>query len=383
LAAAAIALTAACAEMQAPVKTTIPGINDVAANDEVDVVLIHGMGSSSGVVWAAGANAKLAAALERSFDEQAFRRQQPAHPNGDKIELYSGELTRPGSKPVHTHSIVWSTVVTPWKQTLCYDTSEKIAGVCDSAPVHGRAVANSWLKTDLLDARLSDVVFYVSEGQAIVPGVVASLRKVLSGEAPASVRAGSARQMSERTVPVFFMSESLGSKILLDSLLVLFEHPPLPHATISAESQKTASRFKAFFMAANQVAMLSPRLIDATADEICSNVDGLPNRVRADCRLVQISSVLAQRAEAPFAVPIVAFSDRNDLLSWKLEPYFSQLCHAGSPFCDVNVIDVEVSNASAWFGLFEDPSRAHTAYWGQGKVQKVLNYGLPASSQPR
>jgi hypothetical protein len=382
LAAAAVILIAGCADMQTPGKTAILGIGDVAAKQEVDVVLIHGMGSSSGIGWAVDANAKLAAAIERSFDEQAFRNQKPAHPNADKIELYSGELTRAGSPPVHTHSIVWSTVVTPWKQTLCYDTSEKIDGVCDSPPVHGRALANSWLKTDLLDARLSDVVFYVSEDQAIVPGVVASLRKVLSGEAPTSVRAGSAEQMAARKVPVFFMSESLGSKILLDSLLVLFEHPPLPHAIISTATARTASRFGAFFMAANQVAMLSPRVIDSTADETCADMGGPPNRVRADCRLVQFSSMLGQRAEARFPVPIVAFSDRNDLLSWRLEPYFSQLCHAGSPFCDVNVIDVEVSNAPAWFGLLEDPSKAHTAYWGQGKVQKILNHGMTASPQP-
>ena len=132
LAAAAIILIAGCADMQTLVKTAILGSGDVAAEQEADVVLIHGMGSSSGIGWAADANAKLAAAIECSFDEQAFRSQQPAHPNADKIELYWGELTRPGSPPVLTHSIVWSTVVTPWKQTLCYDTSEKIDGVCDS-----------------------------------------------------------------------------------------------------------------------------------------------------------------------------------------------------------------------------------------------------------
>ena len=63
-------------------------------------------------------------------------------------------------------------------------------------------------------------------------------------------------------------------------------------------------------------------------------------------------------------------------------PYFSQLCRANRPFCDVNVIDVEVSNAPAWFGLLEDPSKAHTAYWGRDKVQKILNHGMTASLQP-
>ena len=106
LAAAAIILIAGCADMQTPVKTAILGIGDVAAQQEVDVVLIHGMGSSSGIGWAADANAKLAAALERSFDEQAFqsRSRRPPERRQDRALLGRADAGRFSTRSHRTPS---------------------------------------------------------------------------------------------------------------------------------------------------------------------------------------------------------------------------------------------------------------------------------------
>lgn len=373
LAAIAALALAGCAGMRTS-DAGIVGIGDVSKNQEVDVVLIHGMGAS-GIDWAVDANTKLAEATHRTFDEAAFRGQEPVYLNGDKTEVYSGVLNLTGHPPVHTYAIVWSAAVTPWKRTLCYDASEVINGVCEIPAVHGRALLNSQLKSDLLDTRLSDVVFYVAEGQAIVPGVVEALQRILDGDVASPVKEHGLARMSARQVPVFFMSESLGSKILLDSLLVIFGDPPLPIARVSTDVAGTLSRFGAFFMAANQVAILSPRAIGSSTDERCPKHDVLSHRARADCRIAQLAALLKQRKEMRFPVRIVAFSDPNDLLSWKLEPYFAQLCREGYAFCDLGVVDIEVGNAFSWFGLFENPIPAHTGYWKQRDVKRILDHG--------
>jgi hypothetical protein len=358
------------------VDTHVPGINAVAETQKVDVVLIHGMGTASGLAWAVDANAKLASALDRKFDEATFSRQEPTRFN-DRTLLYSGVLTRSDKRAVHTHAIVWSPAVTPWKRTLCYDASETIKGVCEERMAHGRAILNSHLKSDLLDARLSDVIFYLARGETIVAGVVDALNQVLQGAPPhaaSPVGPLALARMAERDVPVYFLSESLGSKILLDSLLVIFKKPPLPGAATTSDTRAATSRFKAFFMAANQVAILSPRVV---GEEPCATTDNAPNRVSADCRLRQFAELFQSTASK--MPTLVAFSDPNDLLSWKLEPYFQQVCRIDTRFCDIPVIDIEVRNAIAWFGVVENPNTAHTAYWGQRRVQNVLDHGKTTS----
>ena len=69
---------------------------------------------------------------------------------------------------------------------------------------------------------------------------------------------------------------------------------------------------------------------------------------------------------------MVAFTDPNDLLSYRLMPW--RYARPG-----VTVVDVLVSNDKTYFGLLENPLSAHTGYMKNPAVTKAIMCGLPTS----
>lgn len=67
---------------------------------------------------------------------------------------------------------------------------------------------------------------------------------------------------------------------------------------------------------------------------------------------------------------MVAFTDPNDLLSYRLLP-----ARYAAP--DVAVADVLVSNARTWLGLIENPVAAHMNYLANPDVGKLITCGFP------
>ena len=69
---------------------------------------------------------------------------------------------------------------------------------------------------------------------------------------------------------------------------------------------------------------------------------------------------------------LAAFSDTNDLLTWP-----------SPPFVDVpksEVHDFYVQNSSTWFGAVENPAAAHTDYFYNPEVWKVILRGASKGS---
>ena len=376
----AVALSA-CAATPLPPQRAIEGIESAATEADVDVIMIHGMGFND-VTWAAGVNATLADTLGRSFDPTEYARQPGTLLNGGKAVLYETTLLRDGQHPIRTFAIVWSPGVTPWKMTLCYDASEEIDHICP-APGERRVWINSALKSQILDARLSDVMYYAAQQEDVQTGVIEGLKLSLAGATSRLADDSAYRAMARRDTRIFLMSESLGSKIMFDSIEQLDASlQSSDKAEEHAAFVRAMGHVRTLFMAANQIAILSPRPVAALRATAKAQVENTRRGTRADIALLRAARISAEGRPSREPLKVVAFNDPNDILTWRLEPYFRDLCAGDSSYCaDLEINDVAATqHAQAWFGLFEDPVKAHTKYWDDPQVRQILRRGRAAAT---
>jgi hypothetical protein len=363
------------------------GIADaLRADNVVDVLLVHGM-CTHGKKWVAEVNHNL---LDMLGSEEEIE-------NGDlevtetfsQVELYSREFDVAGKK-LRTHAIVWSPITVAVKKALCYDHAgnrdkgQYCEGIVPYA--YHRAAANESLKTGLLDDCLADAVIYSGRtGKEIRRQFGAAIEYVVGMLS----RAADQDSVQEQETGMFIITESLGSKVLFDTL---YELNCAGKRGVTARVLGWTPRI---FMGANQVPMLTLAArtpggteecpLDDESMELCPRngakafgedpsldlpVDSLNLLIR------QLRQSRPKFDEEP-PMNVVAFSDPNDLLSYTLK----------DSGCDqlkyYQTIDVLVSNAPAWFGLLEFPLTAHTGYWINKEVHKIIGCGIPAQASCR
>ena len=90
-------------------------------------------------------------------------------------------------------------------------------------------------------------------------------------------------------------------------------------------------------------------------------------------RLLQKRRAPATDRRKMVPLTLVAFSDPNDVLNYTLPPERYQGDVAG-------VFNVLVSNAPTYFGLLEDPVRAHQDYLTNPDVGSLIACGRPRST---
>ncbi|UEX77309.1 hypothetical protein [Sediminicurvatus halobius] len=321
----------------------------------VDVITIHGMCHRARGEWMATMHERLASLLGGRSGatpqaERSFGRVQLRH---GIIETEQGM--------VRHHAIVWSPFTAERKRGLCYDStadgSEPVGScaITDGAPATlpvRRAPFNSGLKASLLNDCLADAVIYAGEaGDELRDQVAQAVVRALAGAAAAPMATEQASLLAqERRNPLFFISESLGSRILFDALRQL----QIELADGPAALQATRARTRQVFMVANQIPILD--LARPEGDE-----DSLQR--------------FARGPEGEFGLegplPIVAFSDPNDLLSYTL--HGSRYEHDDK----LVIQDVLYSNAYTFLWFAERPTLAHTAYLEQPPLLEIIACGSP------
>jgi hypothetical protein len=356
-AAAALALLAGCTTPYSPPvvvhdSSPFPGIATVvAANGKspVDVLLIHGMCTKT-PAWADGAIANVARAVDSNANPAATRTAAAA----DRIVVVEREAPLAGGT-AHFHALVWSPLTAPLKQQLAYDstgtpTDCSQAGECKPK----RASLNARLKDELLNDCLADAMIYEGDGhEAMRQAMVDTVTQVLERS-----------EASGATGPLIVVAESLGSKILFDALSAMLqpEAPPRVHEL----GQRAARRLALVFMAGNQLPVLGLAEQQLPAAKAAAASQDSLQRFLA-LRRLQASQ---RRAEGFAKLAVVAFTDPNDPLSYRLLP-----SRYKGP--DVEIADVLVSNARTWFGLFEDPFAAHLDYLVNPEVGRLMACGWP------
>jgi hypothetical protein len=171
-----------------------------------------------------------------------------------------------------------------------------------------------------------------------------------------------------------FVTESLGSKMLFDAILEVW-------TAAEKSSDKTAvdrvakglAATRIMYMVANQLPLL-----DAAGTETAGALwDALPRQpaARGNTRTVFDLFSRARRTAARAIEPmtVVAFSDPNDLLSYRIVPG-----HLDGNLKDFRIVNVMVSNDKTYFDFVERPDTAHCGYTWNPHVFGMLAKGYQA-----
>ncbi|WP_434361000.1 hypothetical protein NF212_21600 [Parasalinivibrio latis] len=200
-----------------------------------------------------------------------------------------------------------------------------------------KAKINGSVKDQLVSGCLSDVTTYGGKrGQDIRTTLLDAIDYVEKEDAKLPVKPNK-----------FFVSESLGSKILRD-VLVCDEIKSTDNA-----AGKALSNTQTVFMASNQLPLLN------AVNSCVSN----PTATFADA-IKQLSTT--KRLRPSFHV--VSFTDPNDLLSYDIDT--DDYAEKG-----VSSVSIPVSNATTWFGLFAEPFKTHTGYLENKDVLDIIACG--------
>jgi hypothetical protein len=331
------------------------------------------------------------------------------------------------STEVEISEITWSGL-TAWLkfQELGADFSDKVpAGdgrkLADDVPTtiacpglaspsypYSRETLNRLIKESTLDSALSDAIIYVGTyGVKIEQGVAEVLCRLVSAKNYAGTDRCQWRDAdaSKLHSPFIFMTHSLGSRIIFDTLLDLDGHPTRETGPIVEDIGKDGRlaveqiilNTRSIYMFANQLPILTladvppTRKSDSTPSVIdLTHFKDTDERRKLGGPSAPASSVTKERS-APhllwFAtvksslgpsqerqtvkLDVVAFSDPNDLLSYTIPPWFEQ--DMGN--LQFQITNVSVQNSFHWFNLIESPTAAHGDYMVNSAVWKVIRCG--------
>lgn len=334
----------------------VAGIVAAAGASPVDVLLVHGM-CTHDEAWARRRIDSLAGAVGAHAPAAAPTAAAPG-----AIAVIE-DTRRVAGGTVRFHALLWSPLTADLKHQLDYDLTAP-ATDCGAGQEckPRRARLNASVKDRLLNDCLSDPEIYegVSHG-AMRDAMVAAIARVIAGH-----------PNGDGTLVV--VAESLGSKMLFDALSAMLESN---QAEIQALGLQASRRLGLLFMAGNQLPLL------ALAEQMAATapLHGPAPALTAPQDALQRFLALRRRLPAPDIegrdrrggldrLSLVAFTDPNDLLSYRLLP-----ARYAAP--DVAVADVLVSNDRTWLGLIENPVQAHLGYLDNPDVGMMIACGVP------
>lgn len=280
-----------------------------------------------------------------------------------------------------------------------------------------RVLANRLIKEQLLDRNLADAMLYAGTygrvmRRGIAEGLCLALRGAVSTDGtPCKWPQGSDAETGPRTA-YFFITHSLGSRMLYDTLLALagtdvtnaagtFSQDEIANSTPFVEQVLVETR--SVYMMANQLPILGLAYEDGTHTStdppssyeqvveklsLAETARGAPVEGGRGPTAVFRTSVVAlgvrraqaiQRRHRAFEpLKIVAFSDPNDLLSWGIPSWYERA--ASGSQSGLVFTNVYVHNGTHWLGLYESPTDAHDNYFTKLDVWNVIRCGAANGS---
>lgn len=377
-------LTACASPYRPPVfvqgSAEFPGIGGLMSKGPVDVLLVHGMCTHE--------DKDAFAAMDEIHDaiERHVRALPPVRPLAAAKAVPEVRILRRNDKmaagTVRFHALMWSDLTTPLKQQLAYDRTGD-ANDCSAVPAAQckpiRARINAHFKDGLLNDCLADAMIYQDGNRRTMrDAIVAALTRTM-------------QSLGDRDDPLVLVSASLGSKMTYDALLAMLDAPD--GSPTRAAADRLNRRLALVYMQANQLPILGLADQDigalAPAHAVAAAAVGSGPVAAASSPASHAGSpadalqlFLAKRNTlAGFtpigALTIVAFTDPNDLLSYRL------LSSRYDSDPRVRIADVLVSNAPTYLGLFENPLEAHQGYGINADVAKLIACGRPKSDRCR
>jgi len=343
----------------------IAGLIEQDTSKQVDVLLIHGMCTHTRED-ANRAIDKLLAALDSNLLPQAKASALPQEIDGIEIE---SRASRVGQGTVRFTALIWSPLTAQLKEQLAYDntgtaTDCSAPGECKPR----RASLNAALKDGLLNDCLSDAMIYQGASRPVIRQKMANAIAQVLEDSQTQARSADLTPGS-----FVLVSDSLGSKVSFDAIEQMLGPQAPPPQRSAGES--ALDRLALVFMQANQMPILG------LADQVIAQDKGRPVQPQPEAdamlRLLRVKATQPDAAARPNAsrgtsvaskMALVAFTDPNDLLSYRLLP--SRYAVPG-----IDVADVLVSNDWTYLGLLELPNTAHTDYRLNQDVTRLIACG--------
>jgi len=254
---------------------------------------------------------------------------------------------------------------------------------CKLAEDDEGAPAKQWfagVARDFIDNKLADVVLYggTYRDNIMRPSVTAALCYVTGGQ-PSSDR--KACQPGPYNDPTVIITHSMGGYMLMDAIDYELRHANCDNALGTTAAAKILANTDFIYMMANQIALLDltrlhsyPRQLGGARPE---EAEALAMRFAKCWTAAKPKSaplVQANGVEQPPTKQIVAFSDPNDILSWRLRPEDLKVPRPDRP--SVELTNVYLSNGEFSVpSLFSDPTVAHTGYFDNPTVMQLLLCG--------
>jgi hypothetical protein len=275
---------------------------------------------------------------------------------------------RPADPPQLTVSyLLWAPLTAPVKCRL--ETED------DSAPAK-QAFAN--VAKDFIDDKLADALLYAGSyrKEVIRPSVQGALCKVTEGTWDPAKKKCTPGSYHDPTV---IITHSLGGYMLMDAIKA-----ELREGDCGGPAEKILEYTPVIYMMANQLALLNLSTLrrDPQAPKMATaDIDAVTKQF-AKCWLIARATRAKSEGRLTETAPlsqVVAFSDPNDILSWRVEPKNLNLPRPN--WGEVAVTNVYMSNGEfSAPGLFSDPANAHTGYFVNPTVMDMLICGINNNS---
>ena len=330
--------------------TPFPGVAAIVAASgarPVDLILVHGM-CTQDPGWTERSIDRIAGAVADHAPAAVPVPEAAAADGGIQVIERTRQI---GGGTVRFHALEWSPLTAPLKRQLDYDnTAQPTDCASDQVCKPRRAALNGAVKDSLLNDCLADAVIYAGTSRAAIRDAMAA----------ALVRILDANSDPDATLVV--VAESLGSKMLFDALSSMLESD---ERRTQALGQLAARRLGLVYMAGNQLPILGLAEQNLVAAAMPAQ-DALQ-------RFLELRRRQPHGRNQPLRrLALVAFTDPNDLLSYRLLP-----TRYAAP--EVTVADVLVSNDRTWLGLLENPVTAHLGYLANPDVGALIACGRPAA----
>jgi hypothetical protein len=327
--------------------TQFTGLLGLATPNE-KIVWTHGV-CPTDFAWVQNRDALIRAALgpATTVTDNGLFKSYPVGGVPDRLLVYN-RLYSIGSKNLSIYFVIWSNMMDDNRNALSYDWNNQ----------YTHASLNLSLK-QFFDQCLVDAVAYDgAKGEMVRNVIQTALKDIVAVPFAGDYNDG-----------FTVVTESLGSKIMFDSIAELDENLP-----------KAIAKVNSFFMIANQIP-LEDQASD-TSVGIAGIAKSLPSSENMTIhRMLKLMRRIRKEHYGEPGVPgendiftIVAFSDPNDLLSQDLNSNFvsDDATH---------IINVTVSNADTYFGYLELPNLAHCGYGGNQKVINMVITSDPNAGQ--
>lgn len=335
-----------------------PGIHPALGHEtptdttkDVDVVIVHGM-CAKNIEW---------------FNDHVYElSEQIAGSKVLTVSKKNSEIVTGKGIQVHEATILTGAGALNLYGIIYSDSTSQQKIELEKANVSGtRAWLNKKLKARGMNDCLADVTVYNGPGGKAIRTMIRDVFSQIQDK----------RVEENRSEGRFvLLSESLGSKVVRDVLLCDLDNENV----ILSKGLKLLANANVFIMYANQIPFL-----DLSSDKSC-NIESVTNSLLSlgagldtlqfngdfsdILQLLNNSDVIGALGftKKHLRPHWVAYSDPNDILSYKLDL---------EKYPDYLVTNVTVKNATNWFGIFANPSRAHNGYRSNAEVKKMVLMG--------